>query len=87
MYPSLHVAFVSLHSLNANFILLIVVDVVIISIFKFCKKFVFLFFLEGLFYVFPSMLNIHTINPLNKLDIFVIVLLVHVPNLELYIYI
>jgi hypothetical protein len=34
MYPPLHVAFVSLHSLNATSILLIVVDVVITFVLK-----------------------------------------------------
>jgi hypothetical protein len=38
MYPPLHVAFVSLHSLNATSILLNVVDVVTAFIFKCLKK-------------------------------------------------
>jgi hypothetical protein len=84
MYPPLHVAFVSLHFLNATFILLIVVDVVLVFIFKCFKKIVLLLVLEGLFYVLPSVLDIHTTNPIYKLDIFVIVLLVLVPNLEYY---
>jgi hypothetical protein len=64
MYPPLHVAFVSLHFLNATSILLIVVDVVIVFIFKCFKKIVLLLVLEGLFYVVPSVLK------LDKLDIF-----------------
>ncbi len=84
MYPPLHVAFVSLHSLNATSILLIVVDVVIVFIFKCFKKIVLLLVLEGLFYVLPSMLDIHTTNPIDKLDIFVIIPLILVPNLEYY---
>jgi len=82
MYPPLHVAFVSLHSLNATSILLIVVDVVIMFILKCFKKIVLLLVLEGLFYVLPFVLNIHTTNPLYELDIFVVVPLVLVPNLE-----
>jgi hypothetical protein len=82
MYPPLLVAFVSLHSLNATFILFIVIDIVATPIFKCLKKFVLLLVLERLFYVLPYVLNIHTINPLYKLDIFVVVPLVFVPNLE-----
>jgi hypothetical protein len=82
MYPPLHVAFVSLHSLNATSILLIIVDVVTTFIFKCFRKIILLLVLEGLFYVLPSMLNIHTTNPIDKLYIFVIVFLVLVPNLE-----
>ncbi len=82
MYPPLHVAFVSLHSLNATSILLIAIDVVIMFTLKCFKKIVLLLVLEGLFYVLPFVLNIHTTNPLGKLDIFVIVPLVLVPNLE-----
>jgi hypothetical protein len=82
MYPPLHVAFISLHSLNATCILLNVVDVVTAFIFKCLKKNVLLLVLEGLFYVLPFVLNIHTTNPIDKLDIFVIVPLVFVPNLE-----
>jgi hypothetical protein len=84
MYPPLHVAFVSLHFLNATSIFLIVVDVVIVFIFKCFKKIVLLLVLEGLFYVLPFVLDIHTTNPIDKLDIFVIVPLVLVPNLEYY---
>jgi uncharacterized protein YjeT (DUF2065 family) len=73
MYPPLHVAFVSLHSLNATSIFLIVVDVVIVFILKCFKKIVLLLVLEGLFYVLPFVL-----------DIFVIVPLVLVPNFEYY---
>jgi hypothetical protein len=69
MYPPLHVAFVSLHSLNVTSILLIVIDVVITFIFKCFKKIVLLLVLEGIFYVLPSVLNIHTTNPIDKLDI------------------
>jgi hypothetical protein len=68
MYPPLPIAFVSLHSLNVIFILLIVVDVVVMPIFKCLKNFVHLLVLEGLFYVLPYELNIHTTNLLNKLD-------------------
>jgi hypothetical protein len=84
MYPPLHVAFVSLHILNATSILLIVVDVVIMFIFKCSKKIVLLLVLEGLFYVLPFVLDIHTTNSIDKLDIFVIVPLVLVLNLEYY---
>jgi hypothetical protein len=84
MYPPLHVAFVSLHSLNVTFILLIVVDVVIVFIFKCFKKIVLLLVLDGLFYVLPYVLDIHTTNPIDKLYIFLIVPLVLVPNLEYY---
>ncbi len=84
MYPPLHVAFVSLHSLNATSIFLIVVDVVIVFILKCFKKIVLLLVLEGLFYVLPFVLDIHTTNPIDKLDIFVIVPLVLVPNFEYY---
>jgi hypothetical protein len=83
MYPPLHVAFVSLHSLNATSIFLIVVDV-IVFILKCFKKIVLLLVLEGLFYVLPFVLDIHTTNPIDKLDIFVIVPLVLVPNFEYY---
>jgi hypothetical protein len=86
MYPPLHVAFVSLHSLNVTSIFLIVVDVVIVFIFKCFKKIVLLLVLEKLFYVLPFVLDIHTINPIDKLDIFVIVPLVFVPNFEYYYY-
>jgi hypothetical protein len=86
MYPPLHVAFVSLHSLNVTSIFLIVVDVVIMFIFKCFKKIVLLLVLEKLFYVLPFVLDIHTINPIDKLDIFVIVPLVFVPNFEYYYY-
>ncbi len=82
MYPPLHVAFVSLHCLNATSILLIVVDVVTAFIFKCFKEIVLLLILEGVFYVLPFVLNIHTTNPIDKLDIFVMVPLVLVPNLE-----
>jgi hypothetical protein len=82
MYPPLHVAFVSLHYLNVISILLIVIDVVITFSFKCFKKFILLLVLKGLFYVLPSVFNIHTTNLLDKLDIFVVVLLVLVPNLE-----
>jgi hypothetical protein len=82
MHPPLLVAFVSLHSLNVISILLIVIDVVATPNFKCLKKIVLLSVLEGLFYVLPFVLNIHTTNPLDKLDIFVIVPLVLVPNLE-----
>jgi hypothetical protein len=81
MYPPLHVTFVSLHYLNVTSILLIVEDVVTMFIFKCLKKIVLLLVLEGLFYVLPFVLNINTTNPLDKLDIFVIVPLVLVPNL------
>jgi hypothetical protein len=86
MYPPLHVAFVSLHFLNVTSIFLIVVDVVIMFIFKCFKKIVLLLVLEGLFYVLPFVLDIHTTNPIDKLDIFVIVPLVLVPNFEYYYY-
>jgi hypothetical protein len=86
MYPPLHVAFVSLHSLNVTSIFLIVVDVVIMFIFKCFKKIVLLLVLEKLFYVLPFVLDIHTINPIDKLDIFVIVPLVFVPNFGYYYY-
>jgi uncharacterized protein YjeT (DUF2065 family) len=86
MYPPLHVAFVSLHSLNATSIFLIVVDVVIVFILKCFKKIVLLLVLEGLLYVLPFVLDIHTTNPIDKLDIFVIVPLVFVPNFEYYYY-
>jgi hypothetical protein len=86
MYPPLHVAFVSLHSLNVTSIFLIVVDVVIVFIFKCFKKIVLLLVLEKLFYVLPFVLDIHTTNPIDKLDIFVIVPLVFVPNFEYYYY-
>jgi hypothetical protein len=84
MYPPLHVAFVSLHSLNATCIFLIVVDVVVVFILKCFKKIVLLLVLEGLFYVLPFVLDIHTTNPIDKLNIFVIVPLVLVPNFEYY---
>ncbi len=83
-YPPLHVAFVSLHSLNGTSIFLIVVDVVIVFIFKCFKKIVLLLVLEGLFYVLPFVIDIHTTNPIDKLDIFVIVSLVLVPNFKYY---
>jgi hypothetical protein len=86
MYPPLHVAFVSLHSLNVTSIFLIVVDVVIMFIFKCFKKIVLLLVLEKLFYVLPFVLDIHTTNPIDKVDIFVIVPLVFVPNFEYYYY-
>jgi hypothetical protein len=86
MYPPLHVAFVSLHSLNVTSIFLIVVDVVIVFIFKCFKKIVLLLVLEKLFYVLPFVLDIHTTNPIDKVDIFVIVPLVFVPNFEYYYY-
>lgn len=86
MYPPLHVAFVSLHSLNATSIFLIVVDVVIVFILKCFKKIVLLLVLEGLLYVLPFVLDIHTTNPIDKLDIFVIVPLVFVPNFGYYYY-
>jgi hypothetical protein len=86
MYPPLHVAFVSIHSLNVTSIFLIVVDVVIMFIFKCFKKIVLLLVLEKLFYVLPFVLDIHTINPIDKLDIFVIVPLVFVPNFGYYYY-
>jgi hypothetical protein len=63
MYPPLHVAFVSLHSLNATSIFLIVVNV-IMFIFKCLKKIVLPLVLEGLFYVLPSVFDIHTTNPI-----------------------
>jgi hypothetical protein len=57
-----------------------------VFIFKCFKKIVLLLVLEKLFYVLPFVLDIHTINPIDKLDIFVIVPLVFVPNFEYYYY-